>query len=140
MARARRPLRVVLALAMMGIGVLHFVRPADFAAIVPAFLPAPVALVLVSGFFEILGGTGLLVKRVRRLASFGLVALYVAVFPANLNMAITGAAPAGVHVPAALAWARLPLQIVFIVWALWAGRDDALEEPWPPERRDHHGE
>jgi uncharacterized membrane protein len=108
---------------MVAIGIAHFVAPADFASIVPRFLPAPVTLVLISGFFEIAGGVGLLVARVRRFASYGLVALYVAVFPANLNMALIGAAPEGAHVAPALLWLRLPFQIVFIAWALWVGRD-----------------
>jgi uncharacterized membrane protein len=110
---------------MIAIGVAHFVVPDAFASIVPRFLPTPVALVLVSGFFEIAGGAGLLIPRVRRLASYGLVALYVAVFPANINMLVTGAAPPGVHLSAAALWLRLPLQLVLIAWALWAGRDPA---------------
>ncbi len=122
MERARPALRILLAVSMIAIGIAHFVAPAGFASIVPRFLPAPVTLVLVSGAFEIAGGAGLLVPRVRRLASYGLVALYVAVFPANLNMALTGAAPPGVHLAAALLWLRLPFQLVFIAWALWAGR------------------
>jgi uncharacterized membrane protein len=125
---ARRVLRVVLAVFMIGIGIGHFVNPGPFVAIVPAWLPAPLALVMVSGFFEILGGAGLLVTRVRRAASYGLVALYVAVFPANLNMAIHGIQPTDVHVPAWAAWARLPLQIVFIVLALWVGKTDDVTD------------
>src|SRR5271168_1753305 len=81
-------LRTLLAAGMMAIGVLHFANPAPFVHIVPAWLPAPLALVYISGFFEFLGGAGLLVPRVRRAAAWGLVALYVAVFPANLNMAL----------------------------------------------------
>jgi uncharacterized membrane protein len=123
MTRMRPALRIVLAVGMVAIGIAHFVAPEAFASIIPRFLPAPVTLVLVSGFFEIAGGVGLLVPRVRRLASLGLVALYVAVFPANLNMALTGAAPPGVHVSTIALWLRLPFQIVFIVWALWVGRD-----------------
>jgi uncharacterized membrane protein len=122
--RPREVVRLILALSMIGIGVTHFVRPAGFVAIVPAWLPAPYALVLISGFFEVLGGAGLLVRRVRRAASYGLVALYVAVFPANVNMALNDLRPEGIHVPAILLWARLPFQIVFIVLALWVGRDD----------------
>ena len=77
----------------------------------------------VSGFFEILGA-GLLVPRVRRAASWGLVALYVAVFPANVTMALRDIQPAGVHIPEALLWLRLPLQLVFIALALWVGKPD----------------
>jgi uncharacterized membrane protein len=121
----RRVVRIVAAVLMIAIGVTHFVRPAGFVAIVPSWLPAPYALVVISGFFEILGGVGLLVPRVRRAASYGLVALYVAVFPANINMAVHDIQPEGLHIPPALLWGRLPLQIVFIAVALWVGRDDA---------------
>ncbi|HEY1691051.1 MAG TPA: hypothetical protein VGG39_02750 [Polyangiaceae bacterium] len=121
---ARSVVRVVAAVAMMAIGVAHFAAPDGFVAIVPAWLPAPRALVLVSGFFEVLGGAGLLVPRVRRAASWGLVALYVCVFPANVNMALHDVQPAGLHIPEALLWARLPFQIVFIAVALWVGKPD----------------
>ena len=110
---------------MMGIGAMHFVAPANFVKIVPAWLPAPTALVLVSGFFEILGGVGLLVPRVRRAAGWGLVALYVAVFPANINMAVYDIQPDGLTIPQALLWARLPFQLGFIAWALWVSRSAA---------------
>ncbi len=135
--RLRVALRVLLAGAMVAIGVAHFVDPAPFEAIVPSFLPAPRALVLISGFFEILGGLGLLIARTRRLASFGLIALYIAVFPANLNMAIhqiqIGAAP----LPPAFLWGRLPFQLLFIAWAYWVGRPDsasASPAPAPTDR------
>lgn len=123
MSRARPALRVLLALAMISIGVLHFVNPEPFIKIVPAFLPAARALVLVSGFFEIAGGAGLLVSRTRKWASYGLIALYLAVFPANINMAVNhiqiGASP----MPIWAMWARLPFQVLFIAWAWWVGRD-----------------
>ena len=77
---------VLLAVVMVAIGVLHFVRPKPFVRIVPKFLPAPLTLVYVSGFFEILGGIGLLIPETRVWAAWGLIALYVAVFPANINM------------------------------------------------------
>ena len=73
---------------MVAIGVLHFVRVDDFARTIPAWLPSARALVWVSGACEIAGGLGLLHRRTRRAAAWGLVALYVAVFPANLNMAL----------------------------------------------------
>jgi uncharacterized membrane protein len=119
----RRRLRVVLASIMLGIGALHFAVPGPFVSIVPRALPAPLALVLVSGFFEMLGGAGLLVARVRRAASFGLVLLYLAVFPANINMALHPEISAAFGIPTWSLWARLPLQAVFIAWALWVGGD-----------------
>jgi uncharacterized membrane protein len=117
----RTRLRYVLAVAMVAVGIVHFVLPGWFVAIVPAALPAPLALVLVSGVFEILGGVGLLVPRTRRAASIGLVLLYVAVFPANINMIVDARASHGVA--PWLLWARLPLQAVFIAWALYVGRE-----------------
>ena len=124
-SRLRPALRWLLALAMIGAGVAHFVTPEPFVRIVPAWLPGAMALVLVSGVFEILGGVGLLVRRTRRAASFGLVALYLAVFPANLNQAIHHLTFDGVTpIAPAVLWGRLPFQIVLIAWALWVGRDD----------------
>jgi uncharacterized membrane protein len=121
-ARKRR-LRVILACVMIGMGVLHFAAPAPFVRIMPSALPAQLVLVLLSGFFEALGGIGLLVPRARRAASFGLVLLYLAVFPANVNMVLHPEISAGYGIPAWSLWARLPLQAVLIAWALWVGAD-----------------
>jgi uncharacterized membrane protein len=118
--RARPVLRVVLAVAMMSIGVAHFAMPGTFEAMVPAALPAHGLLVAVSGFFEILGGVGLLVPRTRRAASFGLVLLYLSVFPANVNMLLHPEQWPGI--PVWSLWARLPFQVLFIAWALWVGK------------------
>jgi uncharacterized membrane protein len=83
-------LRYLLALVMVFAGVMHFVAPKAYARTVPKWLPAPMALVYISGVFEVLGGLGLLVPQTRALAAWGLVALFVAVFPANVNMAQHG--------------------------------------------------
>ncbi len=114
--------RVVLALFVVAVGVLHFVQPDGFVRIVPAALPFPLALVYASGFFEITLGLGLLWPRTRRIAAWGLVALFVAVFPANVNMAINHIQPQGATLPEWAFWARLPLQAVLVAWAAWLGR------------------
>lgn len=107
-------------LAFCGTGAMHFIRPETFVRIVPDALPAPEVLVAVSGVAEILGGIGMLIPRTRRPAAIGLLALLVAVFPANVNMALdpTGA---GRGVPTWALWARLPLQplIAWLVWLVW---------------------
>jgi uncharacterized membrane protein len=118
--KIRGVVRVVMALAMIMVGILHFATPEFFVRIVPRALPAPLLLVQISGFFEALGGAGLLVPRVRRAAGIGLVALYVAVFPANINMVIHP--ELGGNVPAWALWLRLPFQIAFIVLALWVSK------------------
>jgi uncharacterized membrane protein len=107
---------------MMTMGVLHFTHAATFASIVPDYLPAPLLLVYVSGVFELLLGAALLPEPTRPLAAWGLCALYVAVFPANVHMALHPELPlSGVpdHMrPSPLGlWLRLPLQAVFIAWA-----------------------
>jgi uncharacterized membrane protein len=119
--------RILLAVLMVTAGVLHFAAESIFVQIVPPQLPAPGALVLISGVFEIALGLLLLVPRSRRLAGLGLVALYLAVFPANIYMAIADVhlqnMPSWFHQPSALAlWLRLPLQLGLIAWALWVSR------------------
>lgn len=123
-SRIKAVFRILLGVAMIGVGVTHFTGPEPFVRMVPAFLPAPLALVYVSGAAEIAGGAGLFVPKLRRAASWGLVALYVAVFPANLNMAIHGLPLGDYHAPPFALWARLPLQLVLIAWALWVGKPD----------------
>lgn len=129
LALAKTLLRWLLAFLMVAIGVDHFWHPGPFVSIVPAALPNPLLLVHVSGFFEVLGGLGILVPPVRRLAGWGLILLYVAVFPANVNMAVNKL-PMGDHVLEAWQlWGRLPLQAVFIAWAWWCTRDEAKPAP-----------
>lgn len=118
--RVRSVVRVMAALAMIGVGIDHFVAPDFFVKIVPRALPAPLVLVWVSGFFEVAGGAGLLIPRVRRAAGIGLVLLYIAVFPANINMCIHP--ELGGSIPLWALWLRLPFQLVFIALALWVSR------------------
>jgi len=117
-------LRGLLAFLMVGVGALHFVNPEPFVRIVPPPLPAH-AMVYLSGVFEILGGLGLLVPKTRKFAAWGLIALYLAVFPANLYMAWNGIQldPAN-PMPTWGAWVRLPFQALFIAWAYWFTKDD----------------
>ena len=107
--------RYALALLFVGAGVLHFLRPATYLAIMPPALPVPLALVYVSGFFELAGGLGLLPARTRRLAGWGLLALLVVVFPANVYMALIHEQ---LHIPGWVAWGRLPLQLP-LLWWVW---------------------
>ncbi len=114
-------LRYLLSAMMIAAGLLHLVRPEKFIQIVPDYLPAHRALVLASGVFEMLGGVGLLIPRVRKLSAWGLAALFVAVFPANINMAVN---KIFIDNPLIL-WGRLPFQIVLIAWAYWYTRPES---------------
>jgi uncharacterized membrane protein len=101
-------------------GSLHFLRPAMYMRIVPPYVPWPLAMVYVSGAAEIVGGIGLFVPRVRRGAALGLVALLIAVFPANIYMATNPIGAGAGSLPPAALWGRLLLQPIFIWWVLWS--------------------
>ena len=111
----KKVFRYLLSAVMVATGILHFAAPDKFAEIVPEWLPAPKALVLVSGFFEIAGGLGLLLKQTRIAAAWGLAALFAAVFPANVNMALHKIYTDNPWI----LWGRLPFQGVLIAWAYW---------------------
>jgi uncharacterized membrane protein len=95
-------------------GLLHFLRPKPYVAIVPDALPRKRELVYVSGVAEIAGGLGVLAAPTRRAAGWWLIATLIAVFPANVNMAVN--AERFRAVPKPLLWARLPLQAALIAW------------------------
>jgi uncharacterized membrane protein len=100
--------------------VSHFVNPAFFMAIMPPYLPWHRELVLLSGVAEVVLGGLVLPTRTRRLASWGLIALLVAVFPANVHMALNPELFA--TIPSWLLWARLPLQGVMGWWVYGVGK------------------
>jgi uncharacterized membrane protein len=140
LVRLKRPLRYLMGLLYVIAGVTHFRAPDTFERVVPPQLPAPRTLVYLSGVAEILLGVGVLFKRTRRESAFGLIALLVAVFPANVYMATSddfelGAVPEKYRDLSDLAlWARLPLQVVLIAWAWWYTGD--AEESSPEARHD----
>ena len=116
--RLRTASPYVLAALLATTGTLHFAVPRPFDAIVPGFLPAPRAWTLASGAAELACAAGLAVPATRRRAAAATALLLVAVFPANVHMAVH---PGGV--PRWLALARLPLQVPLVLWALRVRRD-----------------
>jgi uncharacterized membrane protein len=113
----------LLAAFYVGAGTLHFTRTRMYERTVPAFLPAHRELVLVSGVAEIAGGLAVLPQRTRRAAGWWLIGLLVAVFPANVNMALDPEGTGASGVPRWALWLRLPVQGLLIVWADRATRD-----------------
>ena len=96
---------------------------------IPPWLPWPAALSATAGLCEILGGFCVLMPRLRAAAGWGLVALLIAVFPANLHVALMGHMPGFSFSPLTL-WLRLPLQAALIAWVAWA----AIAGERPPGR------
>jgi uncharacterized membrane protein len=101
-------------------GANHFRNPRFYRAIMPDYLPAHDELVAASGVAEIAGGAALLHPRTRRLGAWWLIATLIAVFPANLHMALHPERYK--QIPRAGLYARLPFQLVFIAWVRAAGR------------------
>lgn len=114
--------RVILSVALIVVGITHFVKPEEYAKIVPPQFGDKFAMVYISGFFEILGAVGLLIPFVSVAAAWGLIALFIAVFPANIYQAIHSIPIEGIPHHPLLYWFRLPFQAVFIAWAWWYTR------------------
>ena len=120
MSAARLALKLLLALVFVVAGVNHFVSEAFYLRMMPPYLPAHRLLVFWSGVAEVALGLLLLIPRFTRLSAWGLIALLVAVFPANMQMALNSALFPEFS-PAVL-WLRLPLQAVLVFWAHWFTR------------------
>ena len=123
----RTTTRWAIAVFFVVVGVLHFTNPDPFLTIMPSALPWHLELVYISGFFEILGGLGLLIPRTRRLASWGILALLVAVFPANLHMWLHPHEFADIGTPTDFA-IRLPMQAVLAAIAYWVGLPNRVQK------------
>jgi uncharacterized membrane protein len=108
--------RVLLAVLFLLSGSFHFLAPHLYLRIMPPYLPAPLALVDVSGAIEMLGGAGLLIPTSRRVAAWSLVVLLFAVLPANIYMATAHLAAPGVMGHSWAQWLRIPLQLPLIYW------------------------
>ena len=121
LAVARAVLRLILAAFYYAAGVWHLTIPSDFVAIMPPWVPATGAVVMFTGWCELLGATGLLIPRLRRFAGVMLAIYAVCVFPANIRQALD-------HIPFrghVAGWSyngpRLALQPILVWWALFAG-------------------
>ena len=107
-------------------GVMHFVIPKTYEAIMPPWLPAHRELVYASGVAEAAGGAALMARdpKVRRFGGWFQTATMLAVFPANVHMALNPDKYRKVPGGRAALYARLPIQALFVAWALAAGRRD----------------
>jgi uncharacterized membrane protein len=118
-AMIRTALRWLAVLFFAVAGLMHFLRPAPYLKIMPPWIPWHAAMVAISGAAEMAGGIGLAIPKLRRAAAWGLVALLVAVFPANIYMATDHVSPGATPIPVAFLWVRLLFQPLMIWWVLW---------------------
>lgn len=130
---ARSAARVGLAVAMVVAGISHWLNPVPFLQHLPPWVPAAEALILTTGVLEVLLGLALLLRPPwRRRAGLALAAFLVAVFPANVYVAVADVdvdgLPGGWY-----PWLRLPFQILFVAWALWSTASSTVEQA------RHHG-
>lgn len=108
-------LKALFAMIFIGGGINHFVNPEFYLMIIPPYLPWHLALVYISGVFEILLGVGLLIPRFQTLSAWGLIALLVAVSPANIHMYLnSGQYP---EMSKIALFVRLILQVGLVIWA-----------------------
>ncbi|MEP6947436.1 MAG: DoxX family membrane protein [Acidobacteriota bacterium] len=115
--------RILMGLLFAGAGLNHFIDPSFYLKIMPPYLPFHAALVMISGVAEVVLGIGLLFSRTARYAAWGLIALLIAVFPANVHMAANPELYP--DLPIAALYIRLPLQGLLILWAFWYTRSSA---------------
>lgn len=128
--------RVVLGILMIAAGIVHFVNPEPFMLIMPDYLPLHAEAVFVSGVAEVALGVGLFVPRpeLRVWVGWGLIALYLAVWPANIWMATENIALPGTDPSPTIAWIRVALQPLFMVWAWVVTRPPRADEDDGSER------
>jgi uncharacterized membrane protein len=121
--KAKLVLRYLLSAFFIAAGLNHFRSPDVYVSMIPPWLPMPYALTVISGVCEVAGGIGVLVPSLRIAAGWGLIALLVAVFPANLHVALMGRMPGFSFSPVTL-WLRLPFQAVLVAWVAWVAIAD----------------
>ena len=118
----KQTFRVMLAVFMVVAGLSHFFADSMYIKIYPPLLPYPATMVYFTGVAEILGGIGLLIPRVSQAAAWGFVILFIAVYPANINMAINNIHLNNIPDGNWFQAIRLPFQFVLIAWAYWLTR------------------
>ena len=108
---------IIMSLFYIGAGINHFINPDWFVRIVPPILPFKITIVYISGIFEVILGCLLIFPKTRFIAGWGLILLLLAVYPANIYVALTNGK--AMDTTPMIAWIRLPFQFVFIGLAYW---------------------
>jgi uncharacterized membrane protein len=118
----KKVLRWIFGIAFIFAGANHFINPDFYLNIMPPYLPWHLFLIYLSGIFEILLGIMILIPITQKPAAWGLILLLIAVFPANIYMAMnTDKFP---DLDSLLIYLRLPIQFILIAWAFWLTKKD----------------
>lgn len=110
-------LKWIFGIAFIVAGTIHFINPKFYLKIMPPYLPWHLFLVYLSGVFEIILGAMLLIPQTQRIAAWGLILLLIAVFPANIYMAMNP--EKFPDLTPMLLYLRLVIQFILIAWAYW---------------------
>ena len=108
---------IIMSLFYIGVGTNHIINPNWFVRIIPPILPFKTAIAYISGILEIILGSLLIFPKTRFIAGWGLIILLVAVYPANIYVALTNGE--AMDITPLIAWGRLPFQFVLIGLAYW---------------------
>lgn len=125
MSRVKFILKLLLGVFFIAAGVNHFLRTGFYLRMMPPYVPFHLAMVQISGAAEILLGLLVLIPRRSAIAGWGLIALLIAVFPANVQMALHP--ETFPEFSARALWLRLPIQALLIAWAFWYTRKNRRE-------------
>jgi len=121
---AKRVLLFVMAAFYVVGGIQHFRVPDFYIPMMPPYLPWHAQLVFLSGVAEVLCGIGVLIPATRKYAAWATIALLIAVFPANIHVAVNNVPVFGAtEGPGPIGFVRLPFQLVLIAWAWWYTKD-----------------
>jgi uncharacterized membrane protein len=120
---------IILTIGYVAAGINHFINPEGYIRIIPPYIPLPVLCNYLAGAFEILFGLTLIAKSTRRLAVYGICLMLIAFMPVHIQMLID--APFKLNtftVTPLVAWVRLALQPVLVVWVWWHNTPPGLPE------------
>ncbi len=110
----------ILVIGYLVAGANHFIHPQGYYRIIPSYLPYPVLLNVLAGFFEILFALLLIRPKTRKVASYGIILMLIAFVPVHVTMLMESPLKVGdLLVTPAIAWIRLLLQPVLMLWAWW---------------------
>ena len=110
----------------ISVGIRHFTDPNWFLYIIPPYLEfIGIELVYLSGFFEVILGTLLIFKKTRKIGAYGLILLLIAVYPANIYLALNESPQELIGISSfAASWIRLPIQFILIGLAYWHSKNN----------------